>query len=202
MIYKGLKIVATWLLLLLTVWLIGVFIYATAIPYPHDIRGNYDAIIVLTGGQGRIDYGASLVHKVAPVVFITGVSDDYTYRELKKVDGNQSIIYGNKALNTIGNAYETREWLDEMKAKGISMHNLLIVTANYHMPRTKMIFDHLMTEYTLEYAPVEPDKFQQGRWMSHANSLRLMLSEYHKYLITWISLKIFNYDGMSSGFSW
>ncbi len=169
-------------------WLFGLFTFARIIPVPLDVSDtSYDAIIVLTGGEARIDYGMALLEqKVAPHVFISGVSDGYSLAESKRHKHlSDNVTYGEKARDTFGNAVETLAWLKDRDDKA-----LLIVTANYHMPRTELIFNHYLQAYDLDYVPVVPSQFHHHEWLLHDNSRRLVMSEYHKYLITWLRLLI------------
>lgn len=161
--------------------------YGHNIPMQAPIEKDYDAIIVLTGGESRIDYGMNLLKgQTAPKLFISGVADGYSVKETSHIT-SEHVEYGEKARDTLGNAAETMDWLS-----GKPYQHILIVTANYHMQRTKLIFEHYLSAYTLGYAPVEPPKFQGKYWLSHENSRRLVMSEYHKYLITWLRFVILN----------
>jgi uncharacterized SAM-binding protein YcdF (DUF218 family) len=183
-------------------WLFGLWQFARLIPEgssPSASQNNtthYDAIIALTGGKDRIPYALDLLKEnKANALFITGVADGFSFDDLSMINNapegsvlaslRPRIFYGEHARDTIGNAEETVEWL-----KGTPYRTLLIVTANYHIPRTRLLFSHYLADYQLSYAPVAPPQFERVAWVTHPNSLRLMISEYNKLLLTWVRFGI------------
>jgi uncharacterized SAM-binding protein YcdF (DUF218 family) len=178
-------------------WLFGLWQFARLIPAASPpSSGHYDAIIELTGGESRIPYALDLLKEgKAETLFITGVADGFSFKDLAVIkdapEGSimaalrPRIFYGEHARDTIGNAAETLEWLKDKPYR-----NLLIVTANYHIPRTKLLFSHYLPEYRLKYAAVDPPQFDRLHWLTHTNSLRLMMSEYNKLLLTWVRLGV------------
>jgi uncharacterized SAM-binding protein YcdF (DUF218 family) len=180
------------LLIIIMIWLAGLGFFASNIPNATiEINQKYDVVIVLTGGKKRIAYALELLKSDhCEKLFISGVADGFDAAafsrdlspELKK-----RIHYGDIARNTIGNANETAEWL----AGRQKYKKLLVVTANYHLPRTQLLFDEYLQNgnYEIAYAPVIPPDFQKDNWLLHANSLRLVFTEYNKYLLTWVKLR-------------
>ncbi len=174
-------------------WLMGLMLFARHIPVADGVPdGHYDAIIALTGGAARIAYALDLLKAdKGDVLFISGVADGFSVDDLaliKRAPANSEIarlrpriFYGEKARDTIGNAQETLGWLKDKPYR-----SLLIVTANYHIPRTRILFAHYLTGYALNYAPVNPPQFERVEWLRHPNSLRLMMSEYTKVILSWI----------------
>ncbi len=154
-----------------------------------NVKAQYDAIIVLTGGQERIPYALQLLKNgTAQHLFISGVAGGFNVGEFERglpAALKSRISYGNTARSTIGNADETAKWL-----KRHNYHKLLIVTANYHLPRTKMLFNYYLSDYEKRYAIVSPPDFKLNQWISHENSRRLVFSEYNKLLITWVKLAL------------
>src|SRR5580698_6414035 len=81
---------------------------------------NADGIVVLTGGTSRVmDALELLSHGHGKRLLITGVDPDYA------------------ALNTLGNAVQTRHW-----ALAHNFNSLIIVTSAYHMPRAMAEIAH------------------------------------------------------------
>ena len=177
------------LLLSVLLWGIGLWGFIRSIPnQSSSVNSSYDAIIVLTGGEKRIDYGVELLQSdIAPILFITGVSDNYTRNELPVERQDTRIVYGNKARSTLQNVMEAQHWLTMHSA----IKKIIVISANYHIPRVQLIFDYQLQGYNLHYATVSPSQFTKDKWYAHGNSLRLVLAEYHKYLITWVRLHIF-----------
>src|SRR4051812_11728514 len=71
-------------LLCLLIWLGGLLWFIFQIPsHPSDNSGRTDAIVVLTGGSGRLDYGLLLlIEGKSDSLFISGVSQNITLEQL------------------------------------------------------------------------------------------------------------------------
>jgi uncharacterized SAM-binding protein YcdF (DUF218 family) len=179
-------------------WAAGLVYFVQSIPEaPIIIKKNYDVIIVLTGGKDRIPYALQLLQEgKGQDLFISGVADGFNVGEFERGLSpalKAHIFYGNKAQSTIGNADETAKWL-----KKRNYHSLLIVTANYHLPRTKLLFNHYLQDYEKKYASVVPPDFKLHDWLQHENSRRLVFSEYNKLLITWVKVTLnISHDDLS-----
>jgi len=172
-------------------WLGGLLWFIVQIPVqPSANESTTDAIVVLTGGSNRLEYGLQLLVRVkAKKLFISGVHDKSTseailghttapeIRMKLMTLGSESIVLGHEAENTIGNADETARWL---KQEGY--HSIRLVTSNYHMPRSLSEFTTIMPDITIIPHPVFPDDFKLPGWWNHTESRHLILSEYHKLL--------------------
>ena len=173
-------------LLLGGVWLGGLIWFAGQLPgEPVDRVTPTDAIIVLTGGSGRLQEGfdlltADLAHKL----FISGVYRGVEVRELLEISRSTPeelrccIALGYEADNTRGNALESRRWLQEE-----GYNSLRLVTASYHMPRSLLEFRRAMPEVEIVPHPFVPGNYHQEDWWLWPGSARLLISEYHKYLV-------------------
>ncbi|MGB9152596.1 MAG: YdcF family protein [Alphaproteobacteria bacterium] len=146
---------------------------------------NTDAIVVLTGGSERVTTGLELLESGnGKKLFISGVHRNLT---LDGVLGGQPITadiracciaLGYHASSTIGNAEETRDW---MKAEGYK--SLRLVTANYHMPRSLLLFRTAMPDVTILPYPVTPDSVKLYEWWQHPGTIELLVTEYSKFLV-------------------
>ena len=155
-----------------------------------------DAIVVLTGGSERVATGVALLKAgKAKKLFISGVHTGLT---LDRVLGSQPvpkqlreccITLGHAAESTMGNAEETMAWLDLENA-----HSLRLVTANYHMPRSLLIFHMAMPEMTIIPHPVAPESVKFDSWWEHPGTASLLVTEYTKYLGTllriWLDARV------------
>lgn len=141
---------------------------------------TYDAIIVLTGGEKRINEGLKLL-KVghADKLFISGVYKDTRLEQVARNINFGSITLGDKARSTIGNAIETRSWI-----AGKNINSVLLVTANYHMPRAVSTFKREMPEVEIATHPVFPKDFSKAKWKEDLNSAKIIFFEYNKYLLS------------------
>ncbi len=85
---------------------------------------------------------------------------------------------GFSAANTIGNARETAAW-----ARAYGFRRLIVVTADYHMPRAILELRGALPEGRLQPYPVATDELDPRRWWRTAPGARRMLVEYCKYLV-------------------
>lgn len=99
-----------------------------------------DAIVVLTGGRGRIERGIALMQaKAARRMLVSGVPMGVTPKDLARVNGAPRAIFrccidlGNEAVDTRSNAEETAQWVQEHGYKSIRL-----VTTDWHMARARM----------------------------------------------------------------
>ncbi len=179
----GLSVV---LLLLAGAWLAGLIVFAEAIPdHSADDGRATDAIVVLTGGSGRIDVGLEqLAQGRAKKLFVSGVPRGVLLAELPGLANATPeriaccVILGHEADNTVGNARETAAW---MLAE--DFHSLRLVTSNYHMPRSLLEFRRAMPGVAIVPHPVIPERVRQNDWWRWPGTTMLIVTEYSKYLL-------------------
>jgi uncharacterized SAM-binding protein YcdF (DUF218 family) len=151
---------------------------------PADARA--DAVVVLTGGAQRIDGALALIEaKRARRLLISGVNRNVTQRDLERVvSGNLRddlaccVDLGKEALDTIGNAAETRHWAEE---RGFS--SLIVVTSDYHMPRSMTELGGAMPDIELIPYPVPSGHLAFDGWWHDPGAFGLLAREYGKYLV-------------------
>jgi uncharacterized SAM-binding protein YcdF (DUF218 family) len=181
--WRPLRWLADLIVLLAGAWVIGFLAFMVVIwaaskpdPIPHA-----DGIVALTGGDGRVSEAmALLAERVAPALLISGAGrgtylGDFTADDTAAATRYASeITLGHTALSTRGNAVETAAW-----AKAHNMHAVIIVTADYHMPRASLEIHRFLPDVRLIEVPVRPPA------MSHLGlpTLRLLAGEYNKYLL-------------------
>ncbi len=137
-----------------------------------------DAIIVLTGDTGRLAAGARLLHEGhAGHLLISGVhpsassADLQTQTGLEASDFDCCVTLGRQATDTIGNAREAAEL-----ARDQGFDRLIIVTSDYHLPRSLLEMRVLMPGVELIPYPVHtPSPWRNAR------AARLWMLEYAKY---------------------
>ena len=88
------------------------------------------------------------------------------------------VELGFEAKDTRGNAVETAEWIKSRKARTI-----LLVTSNYHMPRSLFELCRLMPDIKIITYPVVSDTLMLDTLWQWPGSLKLLWTEYHKLLI-------------------
>lgn len=177
-------------LLLAAIWCGGILWYADFMPaQPAQQIETADAIVVLTGGRGRLEHGLErLLEERAPVLFVSGVHKSVSTEQLISTAGKalhdrvlplakDHIVLGRSATSTIENAEETTRWLREK-----SFGHIILITAAYHMPRSVEEFKLAMPGLKITQDPVFPDDFKRENWWEDPLSLRFVLAEFHKYL--------------------
>lgn len=98
-----------------------------------------DAIVVPTGGAGRIDRGLRLLQaKQARRVLITGVAPGVRKADLAREYGRAALIgcsvdLGDEAVDTRSNAEETAAWVRAHRFRSVRL-----VTSDWHMARARM----------------------------------------------------------------
>jgi uncharacterized SAM-binding protein YcdF (DUF218 family) len=169
-------------------WLIGLFRYAGDIPDKvEDQTTVTDAIVVLTGGSGRLHEGLELLSgNLAKRMFVSGVYRGLDVRNLLRVArldpaGLESRIGIGNAVNTRENAAETAKWTRENAVRSIRL-----VTAAYHMPRSLLEFAHVMPSMKIVQHPVFPGHVKQERWWAWPGTAALIVGEYNKFLMAWV----------------
>ena len=171
---------------LLIIWGVGWLWFATSITMTENNKTvtKTDAIIVLTGGRGRINEGLNLLaQKTAPALFISGVHKDVTKKDILKSWQNSTpsklccISLGYQSTDTISNAIEVRQWV--VKNDINSFH---LVTSSYHMPRAFMEISQQLPHTIIIKHPVFPSDFQLGG----ARFWKLTFSEYNKRILRWM----------------
>jgi uncharacterized SAM-binding protein YcdF (DUF218 family) len=168
-------------------WAAGFLWFVAAVPdtVPDPTRET-DAIVVLTGGSGRVNQGLRLLNaERAEHLFVSGVYEGVDVDELLAAQTEPSkgatccVSLGYEAQTTRGNARETAAWITD---KDIS--SLRLVTAAYHMPRSLLEFRRIMPGITIVPHPVFPDHVKHDAWWRWPGSAALLAREYNKMLVT------------------
>jgi uncharacterized SAM-binding protein YcdF (DUF218 family) len=143
-----------------------------------------DAIIVLTGGQARLDAALGLLKSgKGERLLISGVHPSTSSRMLQAATGGDIALFSccididRAALDTVGNAAESAKWV-----RGHAYGKVILVTNNYHMPRSLLEMGRLLDAEELAPYPVVNSKLDNGGWMVRPDALRVLFTEYNKYL--------------------
>jgi uncharacterized SAM-binding protein YcdF (DUF218 family) len=143
-----------------------------------------DGIVVLTGGSSRVsDAMELLADGYGKRLLISGVHPTNAVSDISRsLPDNQSLLgccvdLDRSAVNTRSNAAETRRWAHERGFK-----SLIVVTSNYHMPRAIVELSHAMPDIALIPYAVVGDKWRDEPWWTSGATVRLLLSEYVKYV--------------------
>jgi uncharacterized SAM-binding protein YcdF (DUF218 family) len=151
---------------------------------------NADGIVVLTGGASRItDAMELLAAGHGKRLLISGLNRATTSGEISRLNPEFGPILSccvdfDRSLNTLGNAIETRHW-----AQNRDFRSLIVVTSNYHMPRAMAEISHQLPGVALVPFPVVAEKSGSGPWWGRGATMKLMFSEYIKYLVAQMRIR-------------
>lgn len=157
-------------------YVLGYAAFAVMLPRPAGDERT-EAIVVLTGGSGRLDRGFELLERGrASRMLISGVERTVRPQELQvayDVDPQlmECCVYlGRESFDTRSNADEVQRWLDRRDVKSIRL-----VTNDLHMPRARF-------ELRKRIGPeveIIPDAVRTDP------SFRAIFIEYNKFLLGW-----------------
>jgi uncharacterized SAM-binding protein YcdF (DUF218 family) len=182
--FRLIRFVLRAFLMLFGIWLAGFAVFAVMVwaaeppvPIPHA-----GGIVALTGGDNRVGTAlALLAAKDAPALLISGAGRGTYLGDFTPDDAAAATQYaaaitlGHQAVTTRGNALETAAWA---QSRGIT--SLLVVTADYHMPRALFVIRQRLPGVTLVPVPVRPPAMTR---IFSPTTLRLLAAEYTKYLL-------------------
>jgi uncharacterized SAM-binding protein YcdF (DUF218 family) len=158
---------------LLLAWLLGFLWFALALPQPHG-RARSDAVVVLTGGAGRIERGLEALRQGwAARLLVSGVDREVRPHEFaleyKVAAATMAccVTLGFDAWDTRSNAAEATAWVRRHK-----LRSLRLVTSDWHMRRAAYDMKRLLPEDVALIEDAVPTR----------PSLRILVLEYHKYV--------------------
>ena len=181
---KGLALI----LILLMAWTVGLFAFAARIvrstpaPEPAQAQG----IVALTGiSTLRIAAAMKLLEDGKGTrLLVSGVNREASRADIRSVAKAPGRLYdccvdlGFSAENTIGNARETQAW-----AHAYGFNRLIVVTADYHMPRAVLELHSALPDAQIQPYPVTTDELDARNWWRTGLGQRRMVTEYSKYLV-------------------
>jgi len=167
-------VIGRFLSALILAWLVGFVLFVALLPRPLD-KARTDGIVVLTGGPNRIQRGLTLMEQgQARRMLVSGVNLTVRRRDFQSEYQVPRRLFeccidlGQDAIDTRSNGEETAAWVKKHGYK-----SLRLITTDWHMRRARFELDQSLPEgITIQMDAVrsEPD-------------LRVLLSEYHKYLL-------------------
>jgi uncharacterized SAM-binding protein YcdF (DUF218 family) len=177
----------------LVVLALGFFLFVSKVPDEEvNLTRNADGIVVLTGAANRIPDALELLNaKHGKRLLISGVHPTTRAKEIARLMPlNQQVFdccvdLDRSALNTFGNALETRRWARER-----GFNSLIIVTSNWHMPRAMVELAHQLPDVVLIPYPVLSEKIKSSAWLTDPQIMRLLVSEYLKYLFAVVRARL------------
>ncbi|MBC2776252.1 YdcF family protein [Parasphingopyxis marina] len=123
---------------ILLLWALGFAAFVVLLPGPAA-PSETDAIIVLTGGENRIDRGIALLKDGhAERMLVSGVNRTVRPAELAAETGEPEDLFeccidlGQDAVDTRSNGAEAARWMRENRFTSVRL-----VTTDWHMPRAR-----------------------------------------------------------------
>lgn len=172
----------------LTVCIIGsVVITALFIDFTYKTfsyrqnRQKADAIVVLTGGKGRVEEGVRLFRaRRAEFLIFVGVDPSVRKSDLyRPTPGDPpayNVILEKSSRNTLENSIYGR---DVIVRSGV--HSVLLITSRYHLKRASILFrNSLPKDITIIPYPVDSVNLKES-WWNHGGSFQLLFREFYKY---------------------
>jgi uncharacterized SAM-binding protein YcdF (DUF218 family) len=158
---------------------LGFALFAVTLGDPAP-ASRTDAIVVLTGGPGRIDRGIGLLEDgQARRMLIAGANPAVAKRDLIRLTGAQRRLFdccidlGTESVDTRSNAEEAQRWLKRHRFR-----SLRLVTSDWHMRRARYEFERqLGGDYR-----IVPDAVRTQP------SLTILFGEYSKYVLRRLSV--------------
>ncbi len=116
-------------------------------------------------------------------MLISGVNRQVRRADLLAVTRAPKAIFdccvdlGFTAEDTLGNAQEAAAW-----AHGMRLRSLILVTADYHMPRALLELRASAPDSSIQAYPLATPELDVRRWPDSAMGARRMMAEYAKYM--------------------
>lgn len=156
-------------------WALGFVWFMMTLPGPADARRT-DAIIVPTGGAGRIVRGLALLKAhAADRMLVTGVAPDVRPIDLAleyKVSPDLfacCVDLGREAVDTRSNADESAEWVRAHRYGSVRL-----VTSDWHLRRAELELRHALGPKVSVLGDGVP---------TDRTRLVLLVTEYQKFLL-------------------
>lgn len=181
-----------WRLALVLVFVGLGLVVGTFLNFAHTVRSSAPPVladplpggVVLTGGPNRIDAGLELLMQGrVKRLLVSGVNPNTSAAALERVSENAEaaklleccVDLGREAKDTVGNAAETRDW-----AAARNLDRLLVVTADYHMPRALLELRAALPEVEMIAYPVPTPLVRADGWYGDPAALRRLIGEWGK----------------------
>ncbi len=174
-------------LALIALFVFGFWKFAERVRAEPEEPPQAQAIVALTGGSlQRLTTGVRLLEeRKGERLLISGVNrvvtDEELLGEALKVDSELArccIDLGRAAEDTLGNAAETAAWARERRYRRI-----ILVTDDYHMPRSLTELSLAMPEAEIYPYPVRTRWTDPALWRSDLAAAGRLGAEYVKYLV-------------------
>jgi uncharacterized SAM-binding protein YcdF (DUF218 family) len=174
-------------LIAVLIWVTGLLAFSARIERstPAPEPRTADGVVALTGpSTARIEEAMRLLEDgKARRMLVSGVNRQASREDIRAVARAPGRIYdccvdlGFTAVDTVGNAKETAAW-----ARAHHFKSLIVVTSDYHVPRSMLELKGAAPEIDFQSYPVETDELDPQLWWRQPRTARRMVMEYSKYL--------------------
>lgn len=159
------------------VYAVGFLLFAVTLPEPLG-REKTDAVLVPTGGPGRIQRGLEVLRSGdARRLFVSGVDPEVTGKEFArqfKVSRQEMkccVVLGRLAVDTRSNAGEAAQWI-----KSNDIHSVRLVTTDWHMRRALQELKHSIPQRIAVVEDAVPSDPDLGQLFLEYNKLILSVA--------------------------
>ena len=128
--------------------------------------------------SGEVRFGEARIERLEPYEIARLVPE---HQRLFKC----CVDLDHSATNTIGNAIETRRWVEDRGFKSV-----IVVTANFHMPRAMAELGHELPAVDLVPYAVVSDRVKVDDWWDNPSTARLLFLEYLKYIVARVRMAL------------
>jgi uncharacterized SAM-binding protein YcdF (DUF218 family) len=173
--------IARLLAFLAIVYVLGFAFFAVTLGGPAPAGApRVDAIVVITGGKGRIEHAAKLLADgEGKRLLIAGADPSVRKADLVHRLGGKRRLFeccvdlGSESVDTRSNAEEAKRWMERRKFK-----SMRLVTSDWHMRRARYEFNRQFDRDT----KIVPDAVKTEP------SFATLFAEYNKYLLRRLSV--------------
>lgn len=168
-----------WIVFVVILLFLVAFNYAGDFLVVDEKPVKSDVIIVLSGGDGRLEKGVQLYKEgYAPYLLLSNGSVENLYkRALELGVPNDSILMEIKSDSTLDNAVFSKEIMQYLQ-----LESAIVVSSHSHMRRVKVLYDKMFrnSDIRLTYVAGVMDEYTPKRWWEEEANRNITLREYIK----------------------
>ena len=167
--------------LLLLAYLLGFILFAFTLGKPaKESAAATDAIVVLTGGKGRIEHGIDVLRAgKARRMLVAGADPSVTKADMaRRLGGKRRLLsccvdLGSESVDTRSNAEEAARWIEKRR-----FNSVRLITSDWHMRRARYEFQRVLGDrYKIVSDAVRSEP-----------SFLVLFGEYNKYVLRRIAV--------------
>ena len=153
----------------------------------YSVTTGIDSIVVLTGDKFRISRGMEILSNgIGKKLLLSGVNKNINLINIKNEFPKYDKFFqccvdiDNISSNTFQNSKQTFLWLEKN-----NYDSVLIVSSDYHLPRTKLEFNRFLDKKKIYFHPVNSNSD-----VDTIGKIKKLFLEYIKYVRTYISFVV------------